>query len=107
MINGIRHGDVPFHRIESIPSEAEKIESGMTFTVAFGEATLHHHTLYPTKKEDMEVYKLGNTYIVNLSVDVPLRHQEHKEIVVPAGIWTVGFEEEYDPFMKNIRKVID
>jgi hypothetical protein len=106
-MNTVRHGDVPLHRIDSLPKGAEKVEHDLSFTLAYGEVTGHHHTLYPAKKEDMEIYKMGSTYIVNLKVDVPLRHQEHKELIVPAGIWTVGMEEEYCPFMKRMNKVVD
>jgi len=102
-----RHGDVPLHKIVSVPTGAEKIEHDGSFTLAYGEVTGHHHTLYPEKKEDMTIYKLGNTFVVDLKVDTPLRHQEHEEIVVPKGIWTVGMEEEYDPFLKRLVRVID
>lgn len=105
-MNTVRHGDVPLHKISKVPKGAEKLEHDGQFTLAWGEVTGHHHTLY-AKKEDMEVYKVGNTFIVDLKVDVPLRHQEHKELIVPAGIWTVGFEEEYDPYLKRMNRVID
>ena len=101
-----RHGDVPLHKIASVPKDAEKLKHEGSFTLAYGEVTGHHHTLYAAK-EDMTIYKIGDTFVVDLKVDTPLRHQEHEEIIVPKGIWTVGMEEEYDPYLKRMNRVID
>lgn len=101
-----RHGDVTLHSVGSIPKEAVEIQHDGSFTIALGESTGHHHTLYATK-EQMKVYKVGNTYFIKTEVEVPLRHQEHKEIMIPVGTWGVGFEEERDPFLDAIRRVQD
>lgn len=103
----VRHGDVPIHQLAEIPATAEKVEHNGKFTLAWGEVTGHHHTLYAKKKDDMDIYKIGETFFINLKVDVPLRHQEHKEIVIPAGIYGVGMETEYDPYLKRLTRVID
>ena len=101
----IRHGDVLLSKIDALP-EGENLEHDGSFTLALGEATFHHHTLY-AKKSDITVRKVNNTFFVELKVDTPLRHQEHKEIIIPKGIWTVGFEEEYDPYSSMMKKVQD
>lgn len=102
-----RHGDVPISSVSCIPKGAKKIEFTDSFPVAFGEVTGHHHSLYPTKKKDMKVYKKDNVYFVHCLVEVPLRHQEHKEIFIPPGFWKFGREVERDPFLDNISQVAD
>ena len=101
----IRHGDVLLFPIKSLP-KAEIIEHDGTFTIALGEVTGHHHTLY-SQKENMTVSKVGDKFFVHLSVDTPLRHQEHKEIVIPKGSYAVGWETERDPFLDELRKAQD
>ena len=104
-MNPMRQGDVLIVPISALP-EGESLTHDGTFTIALGEVTGHHHTLY-AKKGDMEVRKIGNTCFVEMKVDVPLRHQEHKEIVIPRGLWAFGFETERDPFLDSIRQVQD
>lgn len=107
MENAVRHGDVPLHRLADLPVGATKLKHDGSFTLALGEVTGHHHTLYPSSVKDMEVYKVGETFIVHLKVDTPLRHQEHHEVIVPAGIWSVGMEQQYDPFTRRMARTID
>ena len=102
-----RHGDIPVFSVGSIPKDAEGIKFDGSFPVAFGEVTFHHHSLFPTRDTDMKVYKKDNVYFVHCLVDVPLRHQEHKEIVIPKGFWGFGREVQRDPFLDSISKVKD
>lgn len=104
MENDVRHGDVTIHRIQKLPEGAKKIKHDGKFTVALGEATGHHHTLYAN---DMKVYEVNGTYLLHLPSPTPLRHQEHEEVIVPAGFWSVGFEQEYDPYLDEMRNVQD
>ena len=99
----IRQGDVLFYPISSLPKG--KIENMKECTVAVGEATGHHHTIYA--KKDMKVLKVDNRYFIQTEVDVPLRHQEHEEVIIPKGIWSVGWEIERDPFKDQMRKTQD
>ena len=103
----LRQGDVLIVRVRAFPRNAEKVTHTGEFTVARGEQTSHHHTLYANRKTDMEVHQVGKTFFVNMKVDTPLRHQEHKEIVIPKGLWAFGFETERDPFLDSIRVVQD
>lgn len=102
-----RHGDIPIFSVDSIPKDAEKIKFDGSFPIAFGEVTGHHHSLFPVKSKDMKVFKKNNVYFIQCIVDVPLRHQEHKEIVIPKGIWKFGREVQRDPFMDTLSKTQD
>lgn len=105
-MNPIRQGDVLLFPIKAIP-KGENIPHQGSFTLALGEATGHHHTLYADAPESMTVRKHGGYHYVSLSVDTPLQHQEHGEIVVPKGNYVVGWETERDPFKDAMRKVQD
>ena len=104
-MNHMRQGDILIYPIKSMPKGKSLSHDG-EFTIALGEASGHHHTLY-ARKTDMEVRQVGKTFFVNMKVDTPLRHQEHKEIVIPRGMWAFGFEIERDPFLDSIRRVQD
>lgn len=113
----IRHGDVVLKPVDSLP--LGKTTKHGELTLAYGEVTGHHHTLYPirnlvTKELPRDA---GGHYIeeivsdgrrfIKLDIDWFLRHQEHHEIKVPAGTYEIGMEREYDPFQKIMRKVVD
>ena len=102
----MRQGDILIYPIKSMPKGKSLSHDG-SFTIALGEVTGHHHTLYAERQTAMEVRQVGKTFFVNMKVDTPLRHQEHKEIVIPKGMWAFGFETERDPFLDSIRQVQD
>lgn len=100
-------GDVPCYPHKGKVS-GEKVKHDGKLTLALGEATGHHHTVYVPKIEDMEAYKTANGgWILKLRTEGIIRHQEHKEIVLPPGTYRVGREREMDWFQKAVRKVVD
>lgn len=110
-MKAIRHGDVVLKPIDRLP--VGKIVKHAELTLAYGEVTGHHHTLYPERQGSeqigacVETIEIGGKRFIKLDVDWLLRHQEHKEIKVPAGCYEIGMEREYDPFQKIMRKVVD
>jgi len=102
-----RHGDLLLRRVESIPTDAQKLDS---LTLAEGEATGHHHTftagqvqLYAPAHLTDDVAK----YIEVKTKKASLTHQEHKQIDVPQGMWQLSIEREYSPVDRVVRQVLD
>jgi len=98
----LRHGDLIFTKVSSIPKEATITNNP---TLALGEFTGHSHTLVKGK------FKIFNmpTGQKFLEVETPSRltHQEHKPIEFPKGRYRMDFEVEFDPFAEKIRQVQD
>lgn len=105
-MNVFRHGDVDL--IEAKLPEGCKVLSTGDVTIAEGEATGHHHTVYPEPgviaslllKDDRRFLKIENGFAL-------LKHQEHHTLRLPSGVFEIGMEQEYDPFENELRKVID
>jgi hypothetical protein len=45
--------------------------------------------------------------LLKLSKGTTLKHEEHKEIKLSAGIWEVGRVREFDYFQQMTRQVVD
>lgn len=122
----IRHGDVSLHGVDLLPKDAKKLEGGKDFTqdgyvLAYGETTGHTHKLLKGDHQiedlfvsgDFEVYEAGDKAIyVKVTKPTPLRHEEHRTIVIPEGIYEQKQEREEDPFSEaaaeeRVRRVID
>lgn len=88
--------------------EGEKVKHNGSLTLAWGEATGHHHTISVPKIDDMEAVRLPDGgWLLTLKAPGTLVHQEHKPIVVPMGTYRIGHEREYDWFATVVRRVID
>lgn len=103
-----RHGDVLLRRVKKVV----KITAGKPeLTIARGEATGHHHTLYPIKKIGIEalaqLIEMEGVKYLALSGDMELRHQEHHALKIDQGVYEIIDEQEIDPYMDSIRKVED
>lgn len=100
-----RHGDVLLVPVEKPAGEWIAKEE---FTLALGEATGHHHTLYPaTEKPKLSVLEVEGKCFIDVGTDYFLRHQEHSEHRIAPGCYQRIMEDEYDPFEKIMRKVVD
>ncbi len=65
-----RQGDVLFRRIKALPAgERKKRENG---TVAYGEATGHHHSLAPECRESATVLEIGDSVFVDVFAALPI-----------------------------------
>lgn len=105
MTNAIRHGDVILKPVDEVSGKLEKLKE---YTLAHGEVTGHHHTLYAVNHGALlNLYTDKERRFLDLNDSWALRHQEHREIIVPPGIYEIGIEREYDPFERIMRKVID
>lgn len=101
-----QQGDVICESVECIPADAKKVEAKPRgYVLAEGEVTGHAHVI--DKVADIEfVEKDGMFYIKNKKPCV-VRHEEHKPITIPAGLWRVRGVKEYDHFENEARRVLD
>lgn len=100
-------GDVPVYPYAGDVT-GEIIAHSGSVTLAYGEATGHHHTIYVPNIEDMDAVKTADGgWILTLRTEGVIKHQEHLPITLPAGVYRIGREREHDWFSLATRKVID
>src|SRR3990167_7688305 len=106
--NKFRHqGDVPCYPYKG-KVEGEKVKHTGSVTLAYGEATGHHHTISVPNLEDMDAVKTADGgWILTLRAEGTIVHQEHKPIVLSPGIYRIGREREKDWFSLITRRVVD
>lgn len=91
-----RQGDVLIKRIDAVPEGAQPKDA----ILAYGEATGHNHLA-----EGAEVLiKDGKQYMVVRQKAI-VKHQEHEQIELPAGIYEIGIQREYN--VQENRRVMD
>lgn len=88
--------------ITAIPATAEKKDTNV---LQEGEHTGHAHRLFDGNYQVFETPE--KIKFLRLVEPTALRHEEHKEIKLPAGDYQIGIIKEYDPFSKMVRSVID
>lgn len=96
-----RHGDLLIKEVNSIPIGAKKKQDNV---LAYGEVTGHKHLLKAKQQVVLDVN--GQTYI-ELEKPTELVHEEHKTLVIDAGLYSVIHEREFNPFEEVIRQVMD
>lgn len=99
----IQQGDVLFHKIKNIPKDLEELKTNI---VQEGEATGHAHRLHGNGFEMFHDKKTKRRFL-KIVDSTPLRHEEHKEILLPTGDYEIGIVQEYDHFDEEARTVID
>lgn len=99
-----RHGDVNLVKVDSLPNESIEVkESGMV-TLAHGEVTGHHHSIYDVSAAKQ--FKTLEGEFLQVSKAVELKHQEHKPITIQPGTYKKVIAREYvNP--EIVRKVVD
>ena len=98
-----RNGDVFLRKVESLPGDAETSAVHPAEVLAYGEVTGHSHRLTGTT---VERYDHANRAYVLLSEAGILTHEEHGEAVIPAGVYELIIERDYDPSI-YARRVVD
>lgn len=109
LLDCYRHGDVDLIPVK-LPDDCEVAKTG-DLTVAEGEATGHHHTIYPPAGVIATMLLKGERKFIALTKDAPIRHQEHDTRTIKALDKGYGYEikieREEDPFEDEIRQVQD
>ena len=99
----IRHGDVVLKEVNQSMNGATTYE---TLRLAEGEATGHHHTLYPQGGRVRELF-VGTQRFIELDCEALLRHQEHKELRIEPGTYEIVIEREWDYIENQRKQVVD
>jgi hypothetical protein len=97
MLELIRHGDVLLVPVKSIPATAvlqEKAPDGRTILAA-GEVTGHHHAF--AKGVPVDLLVEGATKYIKVTEPSLLRHEEHRALQIPTGIYEIVTPVEYVP----------
>jgi hypothetical protein len=113
-MNHVRHGDLFLKQVKksSLPGRWKEVKN---FTLAEGEVTGHKHVIshfvdgLPLSKESkIFIKQLGQQTEVKVeNKSARLTHKEHKEVKVKPGVYTLIHEEEYDPFLENVQRILD
>jgi len=98
----IQQGDTLYYP-EALPEGLELLNTNV---VQEGEATGHAHRL---SGDSFQLYQHPKTKekFLRLVEPTALRHEEHKEIILPPGDYRIGIVREYDHFSEEARKVAD
>lgn len=98
----IRQGDVVLVKIDKTPDglvEKDKI-------LARGETTGHNHR-FESEQATVLLDRNSNTQYAVLAGDCELVHEEHKNILVPRGVYKIVPQREYDISEEAVRMVRD
>jgi len=108
-----QQGDVYIERINEEIKEKKicKIKK-RGWIIAEGETHGHAHRIEDVKNAEM--YEYYDEYLEEkclllkiLKNNTEMKHEEHKSIFLDEGLYRVGQINEYDPFEKYERKVMD
>jgi hypothetical protein len=97
-----RQGDVLLIEVDSIP---EGLVTTEKVTLALGEVTGHHHTIYAGATGFADSNTALAEYIEVTNDVAELTHQEHSTISVPSGKYKNVIQTEYTP--ERLRQVAD
>lgn len=101
------HGDVVIERIEDLPGRFETLEKEKNNCLAYGEISGHLHQLSQGDFDLRINDENPSERLFLIKTPTSLKHQEHKEILLPPGNYRSRIQREYDPFTKRIREVAD
>jgi len=96
-----QQGDVIIKTVD-YEIKGEKLDH---LTLAEGEVTGHSHRIVEGLGQLIMMDKMMHLQI--FSETAKLKHEEHNEIILPKGNYSVRIVREYDPFEKEIRQVQD
>jgi len=101
-----RQGDVLIERVvESSLSGTDIPRESGRIVLAHGEATGHAHAIADDNAMFFEVPERKERFLRVLKGGVALKHEEHREVKIPAGLYRVTRQREYSP--EAIRNVAD
>ena len=107
--NIYRHGDILLKEISELPKTAKEKQKSKSYVLALGETTGHKHVITTERPDTLvEIFTDtdGKSYL-RIGAQSKLTHEEHHTITVLPGIYEVGHEQEYDPFERATRQVVD
>lgn len=97
----IRNGDTGLLRIAALPDGDSKPASNV---VALGEVTGHAHVI--EMKEGVNIVEIGGVRYLNALVSTRIKHEEHKWLPIPAGVYEIrDSQRQYQ--RGEIKRVVD
>lgn len=105
-----RQGDVILKKLQGINFKKDDLIDIGNKTIALGEITGHHHSF--RNQDQVLVFREPNNtdpkYIqVESGQTAVLEHQEHLPLEIPEGVYTRTIQQEYNPFLENMVRVVD
>ena len=101
----IRNGDVFLKQVDQLPNTAQLQSMEFPEVLARGEVTGHKHQIVGNIDLARFTDHDGRAYLVLEQAGL-LTHEEHGQAEVPAGVYEVIIERDYDP-SEYERKVVD
>lgn len=101
----LRHGDLIFTKVSSLPNGAVKTLTASSLVVQEGEHTGHKHVA--VAKRPITEYSAQGVRYFRFDAPAKITHPEHKELTFEPGIYQLTPEREYDYFTEKINEVRD
>lgn len=89
-----RQGDVFLMEVSKLPDNATQETAIDKIVLAYGEMTGHSHSV---RTEDAKLYRDHDDSYLVVETKASLVHEEHDTIPLPAGIYKVIRQREYNP----------
>ena len=101
----IQQGDVVIRPIDSYPGGEIKLDDQAKDKIlAFGEVTGHKHQII---EGEAEVFWILNKLYINALTECKVSHEEHNEVILPAGRYKTNIVRETDWLTRVTRRVVD
>lgn len=102
-----QQGDVLLRKVNVSTKGFKKVSQNGLATLAKGEQTGHHHSVYDDNTAILEAPD-GKLYTQNENdFDVETKHQEHHPVKISPGIHEIGIVREHDYFKDMVGPVQD
>lgn len=101
----IQQGDVKIISAKIPASAKAKKNHARGVVLAEGETTGHAHVI--TKTNDAVLLEDNGAMYLRVLRETVVEHEEHKQITVPAGDYSVSIVQEYDHFSEEAKSVRD
>ena len=101
----IQQGDILIESVCNMPEGNDVLPKNGRYILAEGEVTGHAHAISDIAGIKF-IEKDGMFYLQNKN-SVKVKHEEHKHVTIPPGIWKVRKVREYDHFAEEARAVAD
>jgi len=86
-----RQGDLLFVSINQIPTDAQIVSDGI---IVKGAVSGHSHRV---KSNSGQLVKAGNDFYIKVGYRCIIGHEEHDFISLPAGMYKIVRQREYEP----------
>ena len=101
----IQHGDVLLRRVSRLPAGVIPVDrKDGVLVIMDGELTGHKHTV---AEKEANLWEFDGELYIESTAPVTIKHEEHKSLEIPPGIYQIGQVKEYDYFQEMERRAAD